>query len=102
MELATELHVLTKKFPKSDWQILSSQMNRAAISIPSNIAEGSNRGDYHFKHYLNISLGSAFELHSLIILAERFEYITKEKAYEMELKIVELQKMINGFINKLE
>lgn len=69
IELATEIHVLTKKFPKSDRQILSSQMNRTAISVPSNIAEGSNRGDHHFKHYLNISLGSAFELHSLTIFS---------------------------------
>ncbi len=45
-------------------------MNRAAVSMPSNIAEGSNRGNNHFKHYLNISLGSSFELQTQLLISK--------------------------------
>ena len=62
MEVATDIHKVCLEVPKSEVYRLVSQMNRATVSIPSNIAEGSNRGNIHFKLYLNISLGSSFEL----------------------------------------
>ncbi len=77
-------------------------MNRAAVSMPSNIAEGSNRGNNHFKHFLNISLGSSFELQTQILIANQNRYITEERTAQIESKIIEFQKMTTGFISKLE
>ena len=63
MQLCQEVLGLTNKFPKSEVYVLTSQMNRSAISIPSNIAEGSSRNSTkEFKRYLEIALGSLFEL----------------------------------------
>ncbi|MFB9088385.1 four helix bundle protein [Flavobacterium paronense] len=77
-------------------------MNRAAVSMPSNIAEGSNRSDIHFKHFLNISLGSSFELQTQLLIAGQNSYITEERKAEIENKIIEFQKMTTGFISKLD
>ena len=77
-------------------------MNRAAVSMPANIAEGSNRSNIHFKHFLNISLGSSFELQTQLLIAAQNKYITDEKTIETENKIIEFQKMTTGFISKLE
>lgn len=101
MEVASDIHNLSLDFPKNEVYGLISQMNRAAVSIPSNIAEGSNRENNHFKHFLNISLGSSFELQTQLLIALQNKYLTNEKAIEIETKIIELQKMISGFISKL-
>ena len=90
------------EFPKSEVYGLVSQMNRASVSMPSNIAEGSNRGNKHFQHYLNISLGSSFELQTQLLIANQNKYITEEKTIEIENKIIEFQKMTTGFIVKLD
>lgn len=101
MEIASDIHKICLNFPKNETYGLTSQMNRAAVSIPSNIAEGSNRNNHHFQHYLNISLGSSFELQTQLLIANQNKYITNEKTLEIENKIIEFQKMINGFICKL-
>ena len=101
MEITSDIHNLCLNFPKSEVYGLISQMNRAAVSMPSNIAEGSNRSDIHFKHYLNISLGSSFELQTQLLIAFQNNYLTNEKTIEIETKIIEFQKMTTGFINKL-
>lgn len=62
MDIVSDIHKIGLEFPKDEIYGLVSQMNRAAVSLPSNIAEGSNRSNVHFKHFLNISLGSSFEL----------------------------------------
>ena len=97
-----DVHKICSEFPKNEIYGLVSQMNRAAVSMPSNIAEGSNRGNIHFKHFLNISLGSSFELQTQLLIANQNNYITKERTIEIENKIIEFQKMTNGFITKLE
>lgn len=102
MEITSDIHKICLTFPKNEIYGLVSQMNRAAISMPSNIAEGSNRGNQHFKHFLNISLGSSFELQTQVIIANQNKYITNEKMIEIENKIIEFQKMTTGFISKLE
>lgn len=101
MEIASDIHKLTLEFPKSEVYGLMSQMNRAAVSMPSNIAEGSNRENTHFKHFLNISLGSSFELQTQLLIAIQNKYLTEEKELEVENKIIEFQKMTTGFISKL-
>lgn len=102
MEITSDIHKICLEFPKSEIYGLVSQMNRAAVSMPSNIAEGSNRGNIHFKHYLNISLGSSFELQTQLLIANQNKYITNEKTLEIENKIIEFQKMTTGLISKLE
>lgn len=104
MEIASDIHKMSLDFPKSEVYGLASQMNRAAVSMPSNIAEGSNRSDIHFKHFLNISLGSSFELQTQLLIANQNSYITEERTIEIEIenKIIEFQKMTTGFISKLD
>jgi four helix bundle protein len=102
MEITSDIQKICLEFPKNEVYGLVSQMNKAAVSMPSNIAEGSNRGNIHFKHYLNISLGSSFELQTQLLIANQNKYITGEKTIEIENKIIEFQKMTTGFISKLE
>ena len=101
MEIASDIHKIVLEFPKNEVYGLMSQMNRAAVSMPSNIAEGSNRENTHFKHFLNISLGSSFELQTQLLIAIQNKYLTEEKGLEVENKIIEFQKMTTGFISKL-
>lgn len=83
MEITSDIHRICLNFPKKEMYGLSSQMNRASISIPSNIAEGSNRTNKHFTHYLNISLGSSFELQTQLLIAQMHKYISTEKTTEL-------------------
>ena len=102
MEIASDIHQIGLTFPRNEIYGLASQMNRASVSMPSNIAEGSNRGNIHFKHFLNISLGSSFELQTQLLIANQNKYITDEKTIVIENKIIEFQKMTTGFISKLD
>ncbi len=102
MEITNDIYRLTSTFPKSETYSLVSQMNRCSVSMPSNIAEGSNRGNRHFQHYLNISLGSSFELQTQLLIAYQNDYVTKEKTEKLENKIIEFQRMTSGFISKLD
>ncbi len=73
-------------------------MNRCAVSIPSNIAEGSSKTtNKHFKQYLETSLGSSFELETQLIIALNESYISEETFKHLEEKINQIQKMISGF-----
>jgi four helix bundle protein len=78
-------------------------MRRASVSIPSNIAEGCSRNsEIEFKRFLEISMGSAFELETQTIIAERLGYISMEDL-NVELKSVnELQRKINSLISKIK
>ena len=78
-----------------------SQINRCSVSIPSNIAEGSSRTDKSFSHFIDVSLGSSFELETQLIIAFKRNYITKEQIKMIEIKIAEFQKMTMSFQNKL-
>ena len=101
IEISKEIYLLTNSFPKNEMYALANQINRAAVSIASNIAEGSNRSNTHFIHYLNIALGSSFELQTQLIISNKVGYLTEEHLITIENQIIELQKMISGFINKL-
>jgi four helix bundle protein len=102
MDITNDIYILTSLFPKSEIYGFVSQMNRCSVSMPSNIAEGSNRGNKHFQHYLNISLGSSFELQTQLLIASQNNFLSKEKTVEIENKIIEFQKMTTSFINKLD
>ena len=102
MDITNDIYKLTSSFPKSEIYSLASQMNRCSVSMPSNIAEGSNRENKHFQHYLNISLGSLFELQTQLLIAFQNEYLSKKQTEKIENKIIEFQKMTTSFISKLD
>jgi len=103
MTLVSESYKLTKSFPKFEVYGLMSQMNRCAVSIPSNIAEGSSKSsNKNFNHYLEHSLGSAFEWETQLNVAYNEKYLSEDKFKELEQKIKEIQKMISSFKKRLQ
>jgi len=103
MKTVKEIYSITRTFPKSEMYGLTSQSNRAAISIPSNIAEGLGRN--HKKdtlQFLHISRGSAYELETLLSVALMADLIDQEK-YNKTSEILDNNiRVINGFINYIE
>ncbi len=77
MEIAKLILDLTNTYPNTEKFSLKSQMDRCSISLPSNIAEGSSRTDKSFSHFLDISLGSSFELQTQLLLANHKKYVTE-------------------------
>lgn len=101
MDLSELVYKASEKFPKDEKFGLTSQIRRAAVSIPSNIAEGAGRNSNgEFNQFLGISVGSLFELETQLILASRFGYL-KETKLEIE-KIDLLRKMIFGLQKSLK
>lgn len=101
IEIVDDVFEILANFPKDERFGLTSQMSRSSISIPSNIAEGSARTNKSFSYFIDISLGSSFELGTQLIIAQNRKYITKEKLEKIEEKMEEFQKMTMGFQNKL-
>lgn len=101
IEIVDDVYSIIGKFPKDERFGLISQISRCSVSIPSNIAEGSSRTDKSFSQFINIALGSSFELETQLIIALKRNYISKEQLTKIELKIQEFQKMTMGFQNKL-
>ena len=95
MDLVENIYNISSCFPKEETYGLTSQIRRAAISIPSNIAEGASRnGSKEFVQFLYISLGSFSEVETQIILAKRLGFIEQT---DMILKdIITIKKMLNG------
>ncbi len=92
---------MIKTFPKEEAYALSDQIRRAVVSIPSNIAEGSNRNtDKEFIQFLYIALGLASEVETQLIIANRLRYLNNIKS-ELE-HITKIRKMINGLINSIK
>lgn len=88
----------TSNFPTSEMYGISSQIKRAAVSIPSNIAEGAGRNtDKDFSRYIAIALGSSFELETQLIIANELEFIVDEECEKLLLKLSSIQKMLVNF-----
>ncbi len=103
MDLAELIYCLTESFPKHELYQLSSQMQRAAVSIPSNIAEGHAReSTKEFLRFLSIALGSLAELETQLVLAQRRAYIDKEKLETTLGKTDEMGKMLRGLQKSLK
>jgi four helix bundle protein len=102
MELVTEIYREMKTFPSSERLGLTMQMQRSAVSIPSNIAEGAGRRTKaDFAKFLDITQGSLNELETQIILAERLGYFEIDKVGRIQGEINELQKMNYSLIYSL-
>lgn len=92
-----KIYSVTKTFPSDERFGLSSQMNRAVTSIPSNIAEGCSRTSQRdFSRFLQISLGSAFELETQIEIAKLIGYINESSCEKIILEIHSIQKRIQS------
>ena len=101
MELAKIIFDLTDTFPSSEKFGLTSQMNRCAVSIPSNISEGSSRTNKSFSHFIDIALGSSFEIYTQLLLANMRNYVSDEITQQIENKIEEFQRATMTFQNTL-
>jgi len=102
MDLVVEIYSLTKQFPKDELYGLTSQMRRAAVSMPSNIAEGYSRNTtQEYIHFLHIARGSKAEVETQVKICERLGYVTSEQISIALGLLTEIGKMINSMIQKL-
>jgi four helix bundle protein len=102
MDLCVEVYHHTAKFPKEEKFGLISQIRDCCTSIPSNISEGAGRNtNKQFRHFLEISMGSANELQTRVELAKRLEFISKPDADRLLDEAFQLYKMIFSFYNTL-
>ena len=102
MDLVETVYRLTGSFPSMEQWGLVSQMRRAAISVPSNIAEGYGRqatGEY--RHHLSIGRGSLLELETQVLLAKRLTYLQAADADSVLNEIEEISRMIATLVSKL-
>lgn len=101
IEIVNDVFEIVSNFPKEEKFGLASQISRCSISIPSNIAEGSSRTNKSFSHFIDVSLGSSYELETQLIITNKRNYISKVQLNQVEIKITEFQKMTMSFQNKL-
>jgi four helix bundle protein len=97
IDMTTLVYALTADFPKSEIYGLSSQMRRAAVSIASNIAEGSARGTKKdFKQFVSIARGSNCELQTQLLIATRLGFAKEQALKEIEVISNEIGQMLSG------
>ncbi len=101
MDLACEVYKLTAGFPKDEMYGLTRQIRSAAVSVPSNLAEGQARGPREFRHVLMISLGSLQELETQLLLAERLAFVTAAQITAAMDAAAEVGRLMNGLGNSL-
>lgn len=103
INLVTEIHRITEKFPSNEIYGLTSQLRRACVSVPSNIAEGNTRrSKADYLQFLRIARGSCSEIETQIIISKNLEFINDITFETLSFNIVEISKMINGLINSLK
>jgi four helix bundle protein len=101
-DIAVKSFKLVNAFPKEEKYGISSQITKAAVSIPSNIAEGSSRkSEKDYNRFLEISLGSSFELETQLLIAAEVNYGDADSRTNILKDLDEEQKMLMSFMNKL-
>ena len=101
MDLAGAIYTATADFPRHELFGLTAQLRRAAVSIPSNIAEGRAIGGGRYRHHVRIAIGSEAELQTQIELAVRRAYLTPERAKALLDDASEVGRMLHGVLNGL-
>ena len=96
MVLVEKVYELTERFPRTEVFGLTAQLRRAAVSIPSNIAEGHARRAGNYRHHLNIALGSEAELQTQLELAYRLKLVAKAKVLPLLNDAAEVGRMLHG------
>lgn len=103
INLVVKVYEVTREFPKEEKFNLVSQMQRAATSIPSNIAEGAGRNTNSlFKHFLTIAIGSSHELETQIIISKQLSYINEDNCGVILAELNSIQKMLYALHNSLQ
>lgn len=102
VDLTTEIYRLTESFPNAEMYGLTSQLRRAAVSVASNIAEGTGRGSKgEFRQFLNMARGSICEVQTQLIIAGTLGFAGSEKLLHTESTANEVGRMLNGLIQSL-
>ena len=102
IDLVVEVYKLVSLLPSDELYALSNQMKRSAVSIPSNIAEGQERGTAKdFAKFLYIAKGSKAELETQLLICTRLEYLSQEQTVTAKGLLMEVGKMLNALIHKL-
>lgn len=102
IDLTVDVYALTQRFPEDEKFGLTSQIKRAAVSVPSNIAEGAGRNsNKEFNQFLGISTGSIFEVETQLILAERLNFLSSDQIEEVLNRSNELVRMTKSLKSKL-
>ena len=97
------IYQMTSRFPKNELYGLTSQLRRAVVSVPTNIAEGYGRsGQVERSHFLNIALGSACEAEYLLILSKDLGYISEPEYGKSNDSLIEIRKMLISLYNKIK
>ena len=101
MDLAVTIYKSTEKFPRSEMFGLTSQVRRAAVSIPSNIAEGKAIGGQSYPRHVKIALGSEAEVQTQLELAKRLNMLSESEAKKLLEQTSELGRMLTGLLSSL-
>ncbi len=102
MDLVESVYRATHGFPKEELYCLTSQIRRAAISIPSNIAEGQGRRTTRdFLYFLSVARGSLKELETQVLIAERLQYLDQEQRSRLIQQADEVSRLLSGLTNSL-
>jgi len=103
MWLVTEVYQLTRAFPRDELYGLTNQLRRAAVSIPSNIAEGQARySPKEFRHFLSLSRGSLVEIETQLMIAHNLGYIPEKQSQSLLGEAAELGRILNGLIKSIK
>jgi four helix bundle protein len=103
VDFVVRLYEVTRSFPKEEVYGMTGQLRRAAISIPSNIAEGHGRGSTgDYLRFLGMAQGSTSEVETQIVIASRLQYLTKENGDELLSDLSEIGRMLNGLVSSLK
>jgi four helix bundle protein len=102
MALATQIYEATRSFPREEIYGLTSQLRRAAISVPSNIAEGYGRGsDKSFSLFLTQARGSLYEVETQLEIAANLNYLSSEEAARITQSTQKIARMMNAFLRTI-
>ncbi|HEX9988624.1 MAG TPA: four helix bundle protein [Chloroflexia bacterium] len=102
MDVVEAVYSVTRNWPREELYGLTSQVRRAAVSIPSNIAEGQGRASTkEFLHHLSIAYGSLLEVETQLLIAERLHYLQTDTIKDLLAGTAEVGRIINGLSRKL-
>lgn len=102
MDLVERIYTVTKRFPKEEMYGLTSQLRRASVSVPSNIAEGKGRfSDKELTRFLSHARGSLFEIDTQLQLAERLGHVAKEQCESVRRETARVGQLLSGLIRSV-
>lgn len=102
VDFAIEIYRVTGQFPADERYGLVSQMRRASVSIPSNLAEGAARGTNEFIQFVRIAIGSASELDTQLEICHRLNYLSNDAYHQLNDRLTQIDRMLNGLRKSLK